>query len=158
MCCARGYSHAHRLCTWVKPRAQGSLIQNENILGLNVVTTPTQPQHNLNLTQLSWVWHDYDFAHTQKLRTTQQNFNPNIFCGQGGGIYPPWVNPTYFFCYQNFVPVESPTSVELSLALISPNLQPSYPPTYAPTYPPTNPPGRVWLKPLWVALWLKWIV
>ena len=25
----------------------------------SIVTTPTQPQHNLNLTQLSWVWHDY---------------------------------------------------------------------------------------------------
>ena len=24
-----------------------------------VVTTPTQPQHNLSLTQLSWFWHDY---------------------------------------------------------------------------------------------------
>ena len=31
------------------------LTQNENNLGLKVVTTPTQPQHNLNLTQLSWV-------------------------------------------------------------------------------------------------------
>ena len=27
-----------------------------------IVTTPTQPLHNLNLTQLSWIWHDYDFA------------------------------------------------------------------------------------------------
>ena len=28
-----------------------------------IVTTPTKPQNNLNLTQLSWVWRDYDFAH-----------------------------------------------------------------------------------------------
>ena len=27
-----------------------------------IVTTPTQPQHNLKLTQLSWVWHENDFA------------------------------------------------------------------------------------------------
>ena len=26
---------------------------------IDIVTTPTQPQHNLNLPQLSWVWHDY---------------------------------------------------------------------------------------------------
>ena len=85
------------------------------ILGLNNTTTPTQPQHNLNLTQLSWVWHDYDFAHPlkfcmwsylQKLRITQQNLNPSIFWG--GGIYPSGLTLP-FFCYQNFVPVESPT-------------------------------------------------
>ena len=33
--------------------------QIEVIKNINIVTTPTQPQHNLNLTQLSWVWHDY---------------------------------------------------------------------------------------------------
>ena len=63
----------------------------------------SQPQHNLNLTQLSWVWHDYDFAHPlkfcmwsylQKLRITQQNFNPSIFWGWG--YLPLWVNPTFF--------------------------------------------------------------
>ena len=25
---------------------------------LEIVTTPTQPQHKLNLTQLIWVWHE----------------------------------------------------------------------------------------------------
>ena len=31
-----------------------------------IVTTSTQPKNNFNLTQLSLVWHDYDFAtHTQ---------------------------------------------------------------------------------------------
>ena len=28
-----------------------------------IITTLTQPQNNLNLAQLSWVWHYYDFAH-----------------------------------------------------------------------------------------------
>ena len=28
------------------------------------VTAPTQPQHNLKLTQLSWVWHEIGFAHS----------------------------------------------------------------------------------------------
>ena len=36
-----------------------SLWKEESSNVLNIVTTPTQPQHNLNLTQLSWVWHDY---------------------------------------------------------------------------------------------------
>ena len=57
ICCARGYSHTH------KDFPRFCLTQNENVLGLKVVTTPTQPQHNLNLTQLSWVWQDYDLAH-----------------------------------------------------------------------------------------------
>ena len=30
---------------------------------IKIVRTPTQPQHNLNLTQLSWVWHENGFAH-----------------------------------------------------------------------------------------------
>ena len=47
--CAHGYSHVH------KDFPRFCLAQNENILCLKVVTTPTQPQHNLNLTQLSWV-------------------------------------------------------------------------------------------------------
>ena len=37
--CAHGYSHAH------KDFPRFCLTQNENILGLKVVTTPTQPQH-----------------------------------------------------------------------------------------------------------------
>ena len=35
-----------------------------------VAKTPTKPQNNLNLTQLSWVWHDYDFAHHHQPTTT----------------------------------------------------------------------------------------
>ena len=33
---------------------------------------PTQPQHNLNLTQLSWVWHENDFAHHPTTLTQTQ--------------------------------------------------------------------------------------
>ena len=40
--CAHGYNHAQ------KDFPRSCLTQNENILGLKVVTTPTQPQHNLN--------------------------------------------------------------------------------------------------------------
>ena len=35
-----------------------------------IVTTPTQPQHHLNLTQLSWVWHDYCCSHPTHHSTT----------------------------------------------------------------------------------------
>ena len=37
-----------------------------------VVTTPTQPQHNLNLTQLSWVWHNYCCSHYTHPLTKEQ--------------------------------------------------------------------------------------
>ena len=40
------------------------LYNKQWMVGRNhIVTTPTKPQHSLNLTQLSWVWHDNDFTH-----------------------------------------------------------------------------------------------
>ena len=37
-----------------------------------IVTTPTHPQHNLNLTQLSWVWHNYCCSHYTHPLTKEQ--------------------------------------------------------------------------------------
>ena len=71
MCFAHGYSHAH------KNFPRFCLTQKENILGLHVVTTPTQPRHNLNLPQLSWVWHNYDFARPPHHHPPKLNFNQN---------------------------------------------------------------------------------
>ena len=50
---------------------------------LIIVTAPTQPQHNLNLTQLSWVRHENDFAisrgwNTQLLYTLFTNDLPEV--------------------------------------------------------------------------------
>ena len=63
---------------------QIEVLKNEVI---NIVTTPTQPQHNLSLTQLSWVWHDYDFAHPMKFSTWGN---------------PPWFSPSLKRNHNNF--------------------------------------------------------
>ena len=45
------------LCPWC---SQLNKMKHMEVL---IVTAPTQLQHNLNLTQLSWVWHENGFAH-----------------------------------------------------------------------------------------------